>query len=101
MQLREVAIGAPDTHNPAVVHTLVVVVPLSVPLKEHVWPPGGVQVPLQTVLVPHEMPLGLKVQLREVAAIPVTKHAPAAEQVLEFTVPASVPVVEHTPPAAP
>ena len=55
--------------------------------------------PDHTVFIPHGTPTGLNEQLREVAVEPLTTHWPLALQVLVLMVPASVPVVEHVPPA--
>lgn len=96
---RVVPDGIPATQPPVVEQALLVMVPVSVPLNEQISPEGGEQVPLQAVVLPHAMPLGSNVQAREVPALPVTKQAPAALQVLELMVPASVPLVVHTPPA--
>lgn len=91
VHVREVAVGVPATQPPAIEHVLLVMVPLSVPVNAQTVEPE--QVPLQVVVLPHGMPLGLKVQAREVPALPVTVQAPAALQVLELMVPASVPLV--------
>lgn len=93
---REVLDPMPATQPPAAVQLLLVMVPLSVPVTAQKVAPE--QVPLQVVVLPHAMPLGLKVQAREVPALPVTLQAPAALQVLELMVPASVPLVVHAPP---
>ncbi len=58
-QLLEVAVGPPATQLPEALQVLAVMVPASVPESEQGWLPGGTQVPLQTVLVPHGRPFGL------------------------------------------
>ncbi len=68
-------------HAPPELHVLVVIVPASEPVVAQP-PPTCTQVPPQTVLVPHTTPVGLKVQAREVAVVPVTMHWPAEVQVL-------------------
>lgn len=93
---RLVAVGMPATQPPAAVQLLLVMVPLSVPVNAQKVEPE--QVPLQVVVLPHGMPLGLKVHAREVPALPVTLQAPAALHVLELMVPASVPLVVQVPP---
>lgn len=93
---RDVGDPMPATQAPAIEQLLLVMVPLSVPVNAQKVEPE--QVPLQVVVLPHGMPLGLKVQAREVPALPVTVQAPAALQVLELMVPPSVPLVVHTPP---
>lgn len=96
MHARLVADGIPATQPPVIEQVLLVMVPLSVPVNAQKVEPE--QVPLQVVVLPHGMPLGLNVQAREVPALPVTLQAPAALQVLELMVPASVPLVVHVPP---
>lgn len=59
VQAREVAIGVPAVQTPKGEQVLLVMVPLSVPVSEHVCPEGGVQVPLQLVVEPQGTPLGL------------------------------------------
>lgn len=86
-------------HAPAAVQVLELMVPASVPPVPHTPPPAfWVQVPDQTVVMPHGVPLGLKVHALEVGIMPVTTHCPLALQVLELMVPASVPVMEQPPP---
>jgi hypothetical protein len=92
----DVVEGAPAVQTPAAEQALLVIVPLSVPVSAQVVAPT--HVPLQVVVDPQSMPLGLKVQLRDVAVEPVATHDPPALQVFEVTVPASVPAVLQAPP---
>lgn len=98
VQPREVPVGAPAMQAPAALQVLLVTLPASVPERAQGWFTGGVQLPLQVVVEPQAMPLGLKGQAREVPEPPPAMHWPLELQTLLVMVPASEPVVAQPPP---
>jgi hypothetical protein len=97
VQPREVGVVLVTMQAPVAVHVLALMVPASVPVVEQP-PPTWVHIPLHVVVLPHPVPIGLKVHARDVGVVIETVHWPAAVQVLAVMEPLSVPVVEQPPP---